>query len=145
MRNVIGFLAFLIVFIIAAARPAPAQDEVPLVGSLDCQVRYLEAVVQRYRKISCLYLPLDGALPGFVKLIGSLTPKGPPPSGMRVVWGVYSLQPVSSLLGTYARRSGTSILISASKTEFRPIADVPGEEVGRNLAFDATGLILALP
>jgi len=37
------------------------------------------------------------------------------------------------------------MLISASKTEFRPMADVPGEEVGRNLAFDATGLILALP
>ena len=147
MRSAIRIFAFLIASVIAGAgsAPAQAQAEVPLLGSLDCQVVYPEAVVQRYRKIRCLYLPLQGAFPGFVKLTGSLTPIGPPPTGTRAVWGVYSLKPFSSLRGTYAQRSGTRMLISASKTEFRPMADVPGEEVGRNLAFDATGLILALP
>lgn len=147
MRNVIRFFAFLVAFVVAGAGPAPAQApaEVSLLGSLDCQVTYPEVVVQRYRKIRCLYLPLHSQVPGFVKLTGSLTPKGPPPSGTRAVWGVYSLKPVSSLRGTYAQRSGTSMLISASKTEFRPMADVPGEDVGRNLAFDATGLTLVVP
>ena len=146
VRSVIRIFAFL-AFVFAGAGSAPAQApaEVSLLGSLDCQVTYPEVVVQRYRKIRCLYLPLQGAFPGFVKLTGALTPKGPPPSGTRAVWGVYSVKPVSSLRGTYARRSDTRMLISASKTEFRPMADVPGEEVGRNLAFDATGLILALP
>lgn len=147
MRSVIRIFAFLIASVIAGAGsvPAQAQAEALLLGSLDCQVVYSEAVVWRYRKIRCLYLPLYSNVPGFEKLTGSLTPKGPPPSGTRAVWGVYSVKPLSSLRGTYVRHSTTRMLISASKTEFRPMADVPGEDVGRNLAFDATGLILALP
>ena len=147
MRSIVHFFAFLVAFVIAGAGSAPAQEpaEVPLLGSLDCQVTYPEVVVQRYRKIRCLFLPLQSQVPGFEELIGTLTPIGPPPSGTRAVWGVYSVKPFSSLRGKYAQRSGTRMLISASKTEFRPMADVPGEQVGRNLAFDATGLILTLP
>jgi len=133
--------AFAIAFVVAADS---ASAQPALVGSLDCQVVSPAAVVQRYRKIRCLYLPFHGNPPGFEKLIGSLAPKGPPPSGPRAVWGVYSPQPLSSLRGTYARRAGTRTLVGASATELRPIADVPGEEVGRNLAFDATGLTLTV-
>jgi hypothetical protein len=143
MRGFARLWAFVIASVVANAGSASAQAS--LVGSLDCQVVYSEAVVQRYRKIRCLYLSLHDYAPGFEKLTGSLTPKGPPPSGPRAVWGVYSLKPFSSLRGDYARRSGTETLVGPSKTELRPIADVPGEEIGRNLAFDATALILVVP
>jgi hypothetical protein len=146
VRSIVHFFALLVTLVAAGAGSAPAQEpaEVPLLGSLDCQVTYPEVVVQRYRKIRCLFLPLQSQVPAFEELTGTLTPIGPPPTGTRAVWGVYSLKPVTSLRGTYAQRSGTRMLIGASKTEFRPMADVPGEEVGRNLAFDATGLVLTL-
>ena len=142
MASFVRLSAVLIAFVVAGADSAWAQPA--LLGSLDCQVVYPEAVVQRYRKIRCLFLPLHGNIPGFEKLTGSLTPKGPPPSGPRAVWGVYSLKPLSSLRGTYARHPGKRVLVGASKTELRPMADVPGEEIGRNLAFDATGLTLVV-
>src|SRR3972149_9291256 len=89
VRGVIRIFPFL-AFVFAGAGSAPAQApaEVSLLGSIDCQVTYPEVVVQRYRKIRCLYLPLQGAFPSFVKLTGALTPKGPLPSGARAVWGV---------------------------------------------------------
>ncbi len=136
-------LVAIIAFAGAGAGSASAQAS--LAGSLDCQVVYPASVALRYFKIRCLYLPLHGYPPGFEQLTGSLTPKGPPPSGLRTVWGVYSQQPLSSLAGTYARRTDTRVLVSASATELRPIANVPGEEIGHNLAFDATALILVVP
>jgi|ERR1700674_353198 len=141
MPSAIRFIAFLFAFVIAGAGPAPAQ--VALVGMLDCQVTRLQ-ITRAFLSTLCSFRPV-GALD--VKMYtGLLTlPSNPSQTSRGASWGVYSSQPLLSVDGTYSNsRAGQSILIGsgATPTELRPLADVPGEEDGPNLAPRATELIL---
>jgi hypothetical protein len=141
VRNVIRFLVFLVAFVIVGAGPAPAQGA--LVGTLDCQVTRLQ-VSRAFLSTLCSFWPF-GALAAKT-YTGLLTlPIDPLQPSHGATWGVYSSQPLLSVDGTYSKsRPGQFILIGsgADPTELRPLADVPGEEDGPNLASRATELIL---
>lgn len=140
MPSAIRFIAFLFAFVIAGAGPAPAEGI--LIGSLDCQMTRLQ-VTRALVSMSCLYWPSRSA--SAKTYTGLLTLPDNPSQPARAVWGVYSTQLRLSLEGTFSKsQPGQFVLIGsgADPTELRPLADVPGEEDGPNLASGATELIL---
>jgi hypothetical protein len=139
VRNVIRFLAFLVAFVITGAGPAPAQGF--LIGSLDCGSTGV-MVSRTVVAMRCSFLPLFG----YASFKGILTlPARPFQRSGHAAWGVYSSTQFPSLVGQYVMpQTGEDKLVGATELqpELRPLADVPGEQDGPNLAIRARRLTL---
>lgn len=106
-----------------------------LAGTLDCGVDP-QVRVSGTLSASCTYWPFPG-LPSTSKGVARLLPMRGPSSG-HMVWGVYSSGVIVPLLqGTFvtpAGGGGRLIGRPGNLITLDPMADVPGEGVGHNLA-----------
>jgi hypothetical protein len=132
MARIFFLLAFIAAAFAGSCGTASAQF---LAGTVDC--RATPSVTPLGFPARCVFWPIVG-IPtvsnGNIRMIGRPTPL----RGARAVWVVYSSGViVPALQGVFARAAGSGAWLiggPGNSIQLRPAEDVPGEDVGRNLA-----------
>jgi hypothetical protein len=128
---------FLLAFVAAAFAGSSGSASAQLfAGTVDCRASG-SAVSLGGFAARCVFWPIIG-IPtvsmGNVRILGRVTPL----RDARAVWTVYSSGViVPGLQGLFVRTAGTGTWLVGSPAnliQLRPAEDVPGEDVGRNLA-----------